>query len=70
MIQRFSEKLRTLRERHGWSQRQLADQLGFTRAFVVHLESGRKKPHAELLLKIANLFGVTVDQLVRDEQDV
>ena len=70
MIQRFPEKLRTLREQHGMSQRELANQLGFTKFYVSHLESGRTRPNAEVLLSIANIFGVTVDALVRDELDV
>jgi transcriptional regulator with XRE-family HTH domain len=52
------------------SQRELANQLGFTKFYVSHLESGRTRPNAEVLLSIANIFGVTVDALVRDELDV
>jgi transcriptional regulator with XRE-family HTH domain len=70
MVERFSEKLRRLREQHGLSQKQLADQLGFTRFHISHLESGRTKPNAEILVCIANIFGVSVDVLVRDELDL
>lgn len=69
-MKRFGEKLRTLRERNGITQRQLAEQLGFTNAYVSYLESGRKKPNVELVLKIADIFQVTTDELVRDHLDV
>ncbi len=69
-MKRFGEKLRILRERNSITQRQLAEQLGFTNAYVSYLESGRKKPNVELVLKIADIFQVTTDELVRDELEV
>ncbi len=69
-MERFGEKLRTLRERQGMSQRSLGAALGFSGEHLGKLERGIKQPHAKLLIKIADLFGVTVDQLVRDELEV
>jgi hypothetical protein len=34
------------------------------------LETRQKKPNAELLVKLSRLFGVSVDALVKDEQEV
>jgi putative transcriptional regulator len=70
MLQRFSEKLRTLRERHHLSQKELANLVGFTREHINGLENGRKKPGAEIVFKIADVFGVPADQLVRDELEL
>jgi transcriptional regulator with XRE-family HTH domain len=70
MIHRLSEKLRILREQQGLTQGQLAKQLGISRAYVNLFESGRRMPGTELMLKIANIFGVSVDVLVRDELDL
>lgn len=68
---KFGEKLRTIRTRHEMSLRQLADELGFnSRGYVGDLESGRKKPSLEVVLKIARLFDISVDSLVKDELDV
>ncbi|NJO08165.1 MAG: helix-turn-helix transcriptional regulator [Chloroflexaceae bacterium] len=69
-MKRFGEKLKMLRERAGMTQQDLANQLGFSRYHVSGLEIGRKHPHVQLTVKIADIFGVTVDQLVRDELDV
>jgi transcriptional regulator with XRE-family HTH domain len=69
-MQRFGEKLRILRERRGMTQQQLADELGFSDVYAHYLETGRKKPNAELLVKLSRLFGVSVDALVKDELEV
>jgi len=70
-MQRFGEKLRLIRTRRGMSLRQLASELGFnSHGYVGDLESGRKKPSLEVALKIARLFGVSVDSLVKDEMEV
>lgn len=71
MMQRFGEKLRTLRKSHGMTQHELAQQLGFASQGYIHfLETGKKMPNAVLLLKIADLFHVATDQLMRDDLDL
>ncbi|NIT62019.1 MAG: helix-turn-helix domain-containing protein [Aliifodinibius sp.] len=70
-MERFGEKLRKLRQREGISLRQLAAMLGHSsHSFVTSLERNERKPSAELVVKIADIFGVTTDQLLRDELDV
>jgi transcriptional regulator with XRE-family HTH domain len=70
-MQRFGEKFRTLRRRHGLTMRDLADRLGLaTHGYVGDLESGRRQPSLELALKIADIFGVSVDHLARDDLDI
>lgn len=66
-MQRFAEKLRLLRERHGMTQRKLASELGVSYAYIHKLETGQRKPNIEFALKLAKLFAVTIDQLVNDE---
>ncbi len=70
-MQRFGEKLRTLRTQRGLSLRKLASLLGLaTHSHLDRIEKGGSKPSADLILKIANFFGVTTDQLMRDELDL
>jgi transcriptional regulator with XRE-family HTH domain len=69
-MQRLGEKLRTLRERHDVSQRQLAEQLGFNKSFVGAIENSKSTPSAKLIIKIANFFGVSIDVLLRDELEL
>jgi len=62
----FSEKLITLRRREGLSQEQLADRLGVTRQSVSKWESGAATPELVKLISLSELFGVSVDYLVKD----
>ncbi len=67
-MERFGEKLRTLRKRNGLTLRQLAAMLGHSsHSYVTNLERNERKPSAEMAVKIADVFNVTTDQLLRDE---
>lgn len=70
-MHRFGEKLRMLRTQHGLSLQELAHQLGLNaHSYISELESGKKKPTAEFVLNVARLFGVSTDQLLKDELDL
>ena len=69
-MQRFGEKLRTLRQKRSLSLRQLGDLLGVYHNHVAQLESGKRIPNAAMILKIADIFGVSTDVLMRDELDL
>lgn len=70
MLRRFPEKLRALREWRGMTQDQLGSELGFSRVYGSNLEHGKKRPGTELVFRIADLFGVSVEELVRDELEL
>jgi len=70
-IQRFGEKLHTLRIRHALTLKELANQLGHAaHGYISELESGKKLPSVELVLSIARLFNVTTDELLKDEVEL
>jgi len=70
-MQKFGEKLRALRTQHGMTLKRLAQELGLTaHGYISELESGKKKPTAEFVLKVARLFDITTDQLLKDELDL
>lgn len=62
----FSQKLIGLRRRGGLSQEQLADRLGVTRQSVSKWESGAALPELGKIVALSELFGVSVDYLVKD----
>lgn len=62
----FSEKLIQLRRGSGLSQEQLADQLGVTRQSVSKWESGMAMPELVKLIALSEMFGVSIDYLVKD----
>ena len=63
----FSNKLKELRKQSGLSQEQLADKLTVSRQAITKWETGAGMPDIENLLAVATLFGVTLDELVREE---
>jgi transcriptional regulator with XRE-family HTH domain len=70
-MQRFGEKLRALRTQRGMTLKELALELGLSaHGYISELESGKKKPTAELVLNVARLFDVSTDQLLKDELDL
>ena len=71
MMEKFGEKLRILRQRRGLSLRELSTLLGYTsHSYVTALEKNERKPSAEVVLRLADIFGVTADQLMRDELEL
>ena len=71
LILRFGEKLRTLRLRHGMTVRELTRALGYTGSGQIsEIETGKRLPTAEFVLKVARYFSVSADHLLKDELDV
>jgi transcriptional regulator with XRE-family HTH domain len=66
----FGSKLKKLRRERGWSQDQLAQEVGIHGRHVGKYEIGASMPHADTLIKIADVLGVTVDYLLREEADL
>lgn len=68
MIMRLGEKVRLLRQHAGMTQTELAEQAGLSsKGYISDVESGKKIPPAERILKLAMIFHVTTDFLLRDD---
>ena len=65
----LSEKLYKLRKNSGLSQEQLAEQLNVSRQAISKWESGTAVPESEKLITISNYFGVSVDYLLKDDEE-
>ena len=63
----LSEKIMSLRKRNGWSQEELAQQLGVSRQSVSKWESMASMPDIQKIMAMSELFGVSTDYLLRDE---
>jgi transcriptional regulator with XRE-family HTH domain len=71
MAQRFGEKLTQLRQQHGRTRTELAQQLGFiSRAHIANLETGRDVPSLSIAVRLAGHLGVTLDSLLRDDREL
>ena len=63
----LGENIVRLRTQKNWSQGDLADALDISRQSVSKWETDASVPELEKLLKLSELFGVTLDALVRGE---
>ena len=63
----LSERIRDLRQGQGLSQEQLAEKVGVSRQAVSKWEGGLSVPELDKLLALCDCFGVTMDELTRDE---
>lgn len=56
--------LKILRKEKGLTQTQLANAVGLGRQAYAYYEKGEREPSPETLCKLADFFGVTVDELL------
>lgn len=63
----ISKKIKELREEKQISQYQLALALQLPRYILSNIEQGRTEPNLDYLVKLANFFGVTTDELLGRE---
>ncbi|MBQ9947941.1 MAG: helix-turn-helix domain-containing protein [Oscillospiraceae bacterium] len=63
----ISEKIQQLRKSNGLSQEQLAEKLNVSRQAISKWESGTSLPDAEKIVLISDLFEVSTDYLMKDE---
>jgi len=63
---KFYEKMQTLRKEKGLSQEELAEMLQVSRQSVSKWESGQTFPETDKLVTLSEIFGVTVDSLLKD----
>ena len=61
----LAEKILALRTALGLSQQELAERLEVSRQSVSKWETGQSVPDLDKIVRMAGLFGVTVDELVR-----
>ena len=63
----LKENLIMLRNIHGFSQEALAEKVGISRQAYAKWESGATVPDIEKCSRLAELYGVTLDSLIRTE---
>ncbi len=62
----LADKIMELRKRNGWSQEELASQMGVSRQAVSKWESAASIPDLDKILRPSQLFGVSTDYLLKD----
>lgn len=64
----FADNLVEMRKYRNWSQEELAEKIGVSRQTLSKYETGESLPDIEKCRLLADLFGVTVDDLIRYEK--
>ncbi|WP_270614675.1 helix-turn-helix domain-containing protein [Thomasclavelia ramosa] len=65
----FNDNLNKYRKQKGLSQEELAFRLGVSRQSVSKWESGQSTPELERIIEIADLFGISLDELIGHESN-
>jgi putative transcriptional regulator len=64
----MESRVRELRERRGWSQGELAEQLEVSRQTINAIETGKYDPSLPLAFRIAKLFGQPIERIFLPDQ--
>ena len=64
----LSDNIRKLREENGMTQQQMAEQLYVSRQTVCRWENGSRTPDLDMAERIAEIFHVSVDELISAEE--
>ena len=59
----MESRVSELRERRGWSQGELAEQLDVSRQTINAIETGKYDPSLPLAFRIAQLFGQSIERI-------
>lgn len=67
---KLNEKIYEYRKLKRWSQEELADKLDVSRQTISKWEVGKAVPELEKLIKLAELFNISIDELVKENIDI
>lgn len=63
----LGSNLKRLRNRYNYTQQQVADKIGVTRPAYTAYEKGTRNPDSSMLSKLADVFDVSIDELLGRE---
>ena len=66
----LADKIRSLRKAKGFSQEQMARKLHITQGAISQWENGITVPAADQLVTLAEVFEITVDELLGRDPDI
>ena len=69
-MKEFRERVKSLMERDGISQKELANLSGISEASVSRYLSGDLKPRMDILINIAKVFNVSTSYLVGEDDNI
>jgi len=66
---KVANRLQELRKKNGYSQEDLADELGVSRQAVSKWERGDASPDTDNLIALSKIYNVTLDELINGEDE-
>ncbi|PGH85795.1 transcriptional regulator [Bacillus thuringiensis] len=69
MLPILSIRIKELRKKKKWSQKELGEKVDVSESFISKVESGKKQPSREVTAKIAEIFNATTDYLLGRSND-
>ena len=60
----LGQRVAALRRERGTTQTELAEQLGTTQGIISDYECGKLRPHADMIVRIANALRVSTDEML------
>lgn len=69
IYKKLGQRIKELRERSGITQERVSKMLGVSRPVISQIESGEKKIRTDELIKLANLFNLSVQNLLDLEKE-
>ena len=66
---RFGRRIRTLRERKGWTQERLAEEAELHRSYLGGIERGLRNPSLKNIAKLARALGVPIAALFEEKPE-
>ena len=63
----LGKNLAKLRKQYGYKQTELAEKLNVSQQIISNIENSKSAPDIELLMQTADIYGITLDQLVGRE---
>lgn len=67
---KIGKNLQTIRRSNGYTQEKLAEKIEVSVRYISDIEQDRAKPSYEILIRICNLFHITIDQIFSEYLDV
>lgn len=65
----LGQKIKDLRMKNKYTQLEFAEKLGVTKSSVSAYENDSRTPSYEVLIKMADIFGVSIDSILLREAD-
>jgi len=62
----FKDNLLSYRKQLNMTQKKLAELLNVSNNNIGHWEKGRTEPNIDTIIKLAQIFNITIDELIRE----